>query len=217
MNKIKYILLLIVLFASFVLHAQVGIHNNASKATLHISPTSTTASTAEGLIAPNLTRAQLIAKDARYGTDQTGAQVYVTAIDGTVTTKTAGITRPGYYFFDGSVWINNDQPGHYFYLPHFTLPTSVIGTGYTFDLYNSVYKLQFNQSGNASYNVSNSWLTTLPIARYTPTELDYVVTYYDREVITINSISNTGIINYDVINPVTGTSSFINVVLITKK
>jgi hypothetical protein len=86
------------------LYSQVGINNTDPKTTLHITPTKTDNTTAEGIIAPNLTRAQLIDKDIRYTVLQKGAIVYVTAIDGVKTAKTTKITTAGYYYFDGSVW-----------------------------------------------------------------------------------------------------------------
>ena len=86
------------------LHAQVGINTETPKVTMHVIPSKTDGTTAEGIIAPNLTRAQLISKDAVYGTDQNGAIVYVTTVNGTVSTKTTKITKVGYYYFDGSLW-----------------------------------------------------------------------------------------------------------------
>ncbi|SHG02733.1 hypothetical protein [Dysgonomonas macrotermitis] len=217
MKKIKYILASFLLLGSSASYAQVGIINSGAKASLHVMPLSTTSSTAEGIIAPNLTRSQLISKDSRYSTAQSGAIVYVTAIDGTATSKTAKVINIGYYYFDGSLWQAIDQPGQYFYLPTFSIPASAIGTGYTFDLYNNVYKMQFIQTGNTSYTTSNSTLSMIPAGRYAATELDYVVTYYDQDVIKINSISASGVINYNVISTLLGPGSFINVVLITKR
>ncbi|SHG16465.1 beta strand repeat-containing protein [Dysgonomonas macrotermitis] len=100
----KYYIILLYFSGIVTLHAQVGINTETPKTTLHIIPSKTDATTAEGIIAPNLTRAQLISKDARYGTDQNGAIIYITAINGTVSTKTAKITEIGYYYFDGSLW-----------------------------------------------------------------------------------------------------------------
>ena len=216
-NKIKYILICFMLSAGSTTYAQIGILNTDAKASLHVTPSTTTSGTAEGIIAPNLTRAQLISKDARYTTAQKGAMVYVTAIDGTTTSKTANVTRIGYFYFDGTLWQTVDQPGQYFYLPVFSLPTNTVGTGYTFDLYNNVYKKQYQQAGNTSYTTSNASLNLIPEGRYAATELDYVVTYYDQDVIKINSISSTGVINYNVINSRLGPGSFINVVLVTKR
>lgn len=98
-------LLFLLLITSFgITRAQVGINTTDPKSTVHILPTSTNNSTAEGIIAPNLTRGQLISKDSKYTTDQQGAIVYITSLDGTATTKTNNITSVGYYYFDGNLW-----------------------------------------------------------------------------------------------------------------
>ena len=112
----KKVLLSVCIIVAATLHAQVGINNSTPKASLHITPQNTDGTTAEGIIAPNLTRAQLIGKDVRYNTDQKGAIIYVTTLDGTLTAKTTNITATGYYYFDGSVW----QP--------FTQPASIVPT-----------------------------------------------------------------------------------------
>lgn len=217
----KNILLKILLFSlsilcSMVIEAQVGIVTNAPKSTLDIAAQSLNTGVADGIIAPVLTRNQLIGKDARYGTDQTNAMVYITTIDGIVTTKTAKVTKAGYYFFDGTIWQNIDRAGLYFYLPSFILPSSTVGTGRTFDLYTDVLSKQFNRSGNTLYNTNNPMLPQLPVARYAANQFDYVVTYYDTDIIKINSISSQGVVNYDVLSTVSGPAAFINVVLITK-
>ena len=100
----KYYIILLYLSGMVTLHAQVGINTETPKVTMHVIPSKTDGTTAEGIIAPNLTRAQLISKDAVYGTDQNGAIVYVTTVNGTVSTKTTKITKVGYYYFDGSLW-----------------------------------------------------------------------------------------------------------------
>ena len=102
--KKKYLFTLSLL-ATIGAHAQVGVNNTDPKASLHITPQKTDGSTAEGIIAPNLTRAQLISKDARYTVAQKGAIVYVTTVDGSVTTKTNKVTTVGYYYFDGVIWL----------------------------------------------------------------------------------------------------------------
>ncbi len=102
MTKKKLFVLLA--FSCGLMQAQVGINTVDPKATLHVVPTKTDQSTAEGIIAPNLTRGELISKDPKYTIDQRGAIVYVTTIDGIATTKTANILTAGYYFFDGNLW-----------------------------------------------------------------------------------------------------------------
>lgn len=84
--------------------AQVGVNTQSPKGTLHVLPIKTDGTTAEGIIAPNLSRAQLITKDNKYDNDLRGAIVYVTDADGTASPKTTKITQPGYYYFDGNVW-----------------------------------------------------------------------------------------------------------------
>ncbi len=89
---------------SLTLYAQVGINNNAPKATLDITAKTTDGSKPEGLIAPRLTGDQIQAGDAQYGAAQKGSIVYATAAATSPSTKTANITTQGYYFFDGTVW-----------------------------------------------------------------------------------------------------------------
>lgn len=213
---LKTLVLSISILCNLAIEAQVGIVTNTPKSTLDVAAKSLDANVADGIIAPVLTRNQLIAKDVRYGTDQTNAMVYITTIDGIVTAKTAKVTKAGYYFFDGTIWQNIDRAGVYFYLPSFILPSSTVGTGKTFDLYTNVLSKQFNRSGNTLYNTSNLMLPQLPLARYAANQFDYVVTYYDTDIIKINSISSLGVVNYDVLSTVSGPAAFINVVLITK-
>ena len=97
-------LFVLLAFSCGLMQAQVGINTVDPKATLHVVPTKTDQSTAEGIIAPNLTRGELISKDPKYTIDQRGAIVYVTTIDGIATTKTANVLTAGYYFFDGNLW-----------------------------------------------------------------------------------------------------------------
>lgn len=196
--------------------SQVGVVTLQPYASLHVTPVSLGATTAEGIIAPNLTRLQLVSKDNVYTASQQDALVYVTTLDGGTSPKTQNVTKVGYYYFDGLVWQAMDKSGEYFYLPSFDLPINSVGTGRTFDIYNNVYLKQFDKAVNTQYTSSNSLLTKVPVSRYAATELDYVVTYYDNEVMKINSISPSGVINYDVLSADLGPSSFVNIVLITK-
>lgn len=102
---IKNIVLLSFLVISGGAFAQVGINNEDPKATLDITAKTTDGSKPEGVIAPRLTGDQIKAADAQYIAAQTGAMVYATAAVGTSTAKTVNITTPGYYFFNGTVWL----------------------------------------------------------------------------------------------------------------
>lgn len=93
-----------VLLFSVVMYSQVGINSQDPKATLDVTAKTTDGSKPEGIIAPRLTGDQMKAADAQYGSDQKGAIVYAMAPVTAPSTKTAGITAEGYYFFDGSSW-----------------------------------------------------------------------------------------------------------------
>lgn len=97
-------LLLAVLMSAPIFYAQVGINTTTPRATLDISPRNTNGTTAEGVIAPRLTGNQLSAADAKYTASHAGVIVYATSAPSPLTTKTANVTAPGYYYFDGSIW-----------------------------------------------------------------------------------------------------------------
>ncbi|QIK55085.1 hypothetical protein G7051_12335 [Dysgonomonas sp. HDW5B] len=102
--KRKILSIGVLLLTGGITYAQVGVNTEDPKATFDVMPTNTGASTAEGFIAPRLTRTQIISKDTQYALPQTGTIVYVTDLSGSTTTKTAKITQIGYYYFDGTLW-----------------------------------------------------------------------------------------------------------------
>lgn len=82
---------------------RVGIGNANPMATLDVAGNPTNTTSPDGVIVPRITRAQLIAKTV-YGTNQTGAMIYITDLSGTVNAQTANVTATGLYFFNGTVW-----------------------------------------------------------------------------------------------------------------
>ncbi len=104
MKKFLITTAILLFLSGFMTYAQVGINTQDPKSTMDIVATKTDNSTPEGIIAPRLTRAQVIAKDPQYEPPQTGAIVYVTDLSGTTTTKTIEIDKIGYYYFDGTAW-----------------------------------------------------------------------------------------------------------------
>lgn len=96
---------------SGVYFAQVGINTASPKTTLDVSATRDTSGVITnntqtfGLQAPRLTRAELTANTATYGTNQTGALIYITDVTGgDATGQRINVTAMGYYYFDGTVW-----------------------------------------------------------------------------------------------------------------
>lgn len=105
--KTKFTLL--ILFLSYFSIAQVGIGTQTPLATLQIAGEPANTSKVDGLIAPKISRAQLIAKSSLYGSGQAGTIVYVTDLSGTTNTPTSNIKRIGYYYYNGTVWNNMES------------------------------------------------------------------------------------------------------------
>ncbi|MDR1738120.1 MAG: hypothetical protein LBR66_04785, partial [Candidatus Symbiothrix sp.] len=141
--------------------AQVSIGTlNDPKATLDVRKVTPTPATApSGIIAPNISGADLKADDQKYGAPQTGAIVYATSASpdaGVTGAKTIKVAKAGYYYFDGTIWQSfGSAEDNWFYLPSFNLPITTTGTGFTFDLYNE-YKTQFTkETGDTQFVSSN--------------------------------------------------------------
>ncbi|SDQ74539.1 hypothetical protein SAMN05421664_2426 [Chryseobacterium soldanellicola] len=104
MKKTLYAVILTVF--SLVFHAQVGINTADPQATFDVTGQAKDTKKVDGIIAPRLAGNQLKAKDALYGTNQIGAIVYATSAASPNSTKTINVTGPGYYYFDGLVWVS---------------------------------------------------------------------------------------------------------------
>jgi len=96
---------------SFYLNAQngsVGINTESPKATLHVLGNPSDTSKLDGIIAPIITGDELAAKT--YGTDQTGAILYVTASATNKTGQVSNVSYPDYYYFNGTKWLALHEP-----------------------------------------------------------------------------------------------------------
>ena len=90
-----------VIFVPFTTSAQVTIGSAVPpRATLDVVASE---GTPAGIIVPNVSRARLIADT--HSAAQTGAIVFVNAIDGTANPQTINVTEAGFYYFDGTVWL----------------------------------------------------------------------------------------------------------------
>ncbi|GEN75637.1 hypothetical protein [Chryseobacterium hagamense] len=97
-------LCLIFLAIQSLAFSQIGIANTAPDATLDVKALKADGSTSEGIMIPRLTGDQIKNAGNQYAAAQTGAMVYVTSVPSSTDTKTADITAPGCYYFNGSVW-----------------------------------------------------------------------------------------------------------------
>ena len=232
MNKNKnFFAVALVLATSFIaspLKAQVTIGAQVPPhSTLEVVKVPAGNTTPDGIMAPQISGADLKTADAKYGTAENSALVYALSASpdaGVAGAKTANVTKAGYYYYDGAnnVWVavgggSAAADASWFYMPSFNLPVTAVGTGLTYNLYDE-YQRQFTKSGNTQFVSSNAAAATAteqPTV-YTATQLDYFVTSYPTDVIKINSISSTGIMNYDVLTTNIPEGSFINVVFKVK-
>jgi hypothetical protein len=129
---------------------------------------------------------------------------------------------PGLYVWDGEKWGKVNEGGSkFFYMPSFNIELTKIGPD-SFNLYEE-YERQFTNSGSGDTFVSsntNANFTNIPTHEsgrlYTANELDFVVTYYDTTIMTIDRIETNGEMYYNVDNLNLSEKSFINVVLVVK-
>lgn len=94
----------LVISVQFNAFSQVGIGTTTPVTTLEVKGAPTNTTIVDGMILPTLTGNQLKAKDAVYGSSQSGTIVYVTAAVSSASAKTTNVNSPGYYYYDGSVW-----------------------------------------------------------------------------------------------------------------
>ena len=107
--KLNAILLLF--GGSILTMAQVGVNSELPKSSLDVSVKRLADGSIEdvskhiGVQAPRVSRLELTNTTAIYGSDQTGAIIYITDVSaGTATGSRININAVGYYYFDGSVW-----------------------------------------------------------------------------------------------------------------
>jgi hypothetical protein len=125
-------------------------------------------------------------------------------------------TTKGYMYWNGTEWrlIDNvssatPQVNNWFYMPPIAFATDQDKKGEVKDLY-SLYKAQFATPTFKS-NGAPASIPYIPAAD----QLYYYITYADPAVFKINSISDQGIMNYDVTAAATE-ASFINIVFVLK-
>ena len=103
----RLLLATMLLFAPVAANAQVTVGSGTlPAATLDVVATNTDGSTAEGVIVPRLTKAQINAKQAQYTAAQTGATVYVTDFSApSVGGYSDRISCIGFAYWSGSQWV----------------------------------------------------------------------------------------------------------------
>lgn len=192
-SKMYKIITLILVMLSYGITAQVGINTSSPdpSSSLDIS------SNSKGLLLPRISNLSLVTNHA------TGLVIFDTnkkCISQNVGTPTS------------PDWVClSPYSVRFFYMPSVVFDTTTIAAGQTKDLY-TLYKNQFsNIPSNARSTSAPATIPFFPNA----TDLYYYVTGYDSTVFRINSISSTGVLNYDVLANATP-ASFINIVFVVK-
>lgn len=90
-------------------NGSVGINTETPKATLEVKGSPHHLNRADGIIAPRLTRAELIAKQEAYGIEELGAIIYITEVKESDLEDNNQdfakiIPNIGYYYWDGAKW-----------------------------------------------------------------------------------------------------------------
>lgn len=192
--KKKILILMAVLSFGFA-QAQVGINTT----TPHASAALDIMSTNKGVLLPRMTTAQKIA----IANPASGLLVYDTTTR-CISQNTGTPTAPSWVCLSAK-----DTQSSFFYMPSITIDASTVVTNQTLNLYNE-YKTQFNTPAAKSASAPTS-IPFFPIA----TDLHYYITYYDNLTLKINSISNAGVLNYDILKE-SEFKSFMNVVFVVK-
>jgi hypothetical protein len=132
--------------------------------------------------------------------------------------------------WDGAKWtVTGGGAVRYFYMPSVNIPVNTTGTK-TFELYEA-YRNQFvksnNQAGGSNpWSGPNAWvsnntsLAQIPSPEtdrlYNANELDYVITYYDKSIISALSINASGVMSYTVSSIATTAATYFNIILVVK-
>lgn len=120
--KINIKSLLIALLISQWAFSQLGINTTTPKATLDVVGQPDVSSALDGVTLPTITGDQLNAKT--YTTDQKGAMLYVSSVPTNTNTQTQLVTKPGTYYFNGTIWkllsteLSVDNSGNYVAMYH---------------------------------------------------------------------------------------------------
>lgn len=196
MTMKKYFLLIGFLSLFGFISAQVGINTttpHGSAALDVVSPANN-----QGVLLPRMTSVQKLA----ISNPATGLLVY----DVTKKCLSQNVGSES-----SPIWICLEQhPDRFFYMPSVAVDASALATGKTDVKLYDIYKQQFG----TPMSVSTGAPVSIPYFA-NAADLTYYITWYDNTVIKINSISNAGEVNYDIIK-VSDYKSFMNVVFVIK-
>ena len=213
MKKVIYILLIFVVIGISRSTAQVTIGSiNTPNATLDVRLQATATTPPDGILVPRITGDQLAARSSNYGSDQDGALVFVTAAATTLAGSVINVKSVGFYYYSSrdDIWVPIAiKKPEWFYMP----PTPInveAGTGKTINLFTTFL------ASVTTGSIKSGGLDFLYIIPYNTAEsYDYYVVGYDDTVFDNISISNMGVMTYDIIGLATD-ESYINIIFVAK-
>jgi hypothetical protein len=126
----------------------------------------------------------------------------------------------GLYVWNGSEWTllnGEDSSGkeRYFPIPSFNIELKGVDVPNEVNFYEA-YKKQYDLANNSLMVSSNLSLTSPNGHLYQADELDYVITYYDPNVIEIESLNAAGLMKFKTKSLDLDANSFINVIAVVK-
>ncbi|MDH6357554.1 hypothetical protein [Parabacteroides sp. PF5-9] len=136
----------------------------------------------------------LVEQTATIKKNHTGLTVY--------NLSTTGGFKQGIYTWDGERWTKAKEGGGngWFYMPPFDLPLDKKGQTYTYDLYGE-YESRFDIKMGTAYKKN---------------ELDYAVIQYNKDIIEVTGIDDSGVMTYTVKDDDPDPTSFMTVIFIPK-
>lgn len=193
--KKKILAMLCFIAMTSFLHAQVGINTIIPDASAELDVVSPNNN--KGVLIPRMTTIQktLIANPAA------GLMVYDTSKK--CLSQNVGTSA-------SPIWICLAQnETRFFYMPSVAIDASTVVAGKTLDLYTE-YKTQFG-TPDAKSTSAPAGIPYFPVAG----DLYYYITYFDPSIIKINSVTDSGVVNYDILRQA-DYQSFMNIVFVVK-
>ena len=189
----RYICFAIFSLLALSANAQVGIHTENPHASAAVDMR--TNSNQGGVLLPRMTAAQKLA----ISNPAHGLLVYDT--DNKCVSQNIGTEAIPEWT---CLTIYNQQ---FFYMPSINIPTTTLGAG-SINLH-AQYQTEF---GTPMYRSTGA---PASIGSYSANELSYYVTYYDPTLITVNSISNAGVMSYTILKKA-NKDAYLNIVFVVK-
>ncbi len=206
-KKLRFKFLGLMLLLTMFLQAQVTIGSDSppNEGALLDLKENNTGSSSKGLLLPRVSLSNT-SNAAPFSSHIEGMFVFNTKTMGSGSTA----VTPGIYYNTGNNWERvNSTFTNWFYMPSVVFDTSTVGKNFTKDLY-QLYAGQFNTPKYKSAGAPTA-VTYLPDSN----DLYYYIIDYDSDVFEIVSLTNQGVLTYNV-KQAASAYTLINIVFVLK-